>query len=99
MPNYYPIFLDLAGKPVVVAGAGKVALRKATGLLEAGAQVTVVSPRIKPEFEDLPLTIKRRRFRNADVEGAALVFAATNDRAVNHQVARAARRHGIPANI
>ena len=56
MAPYYPIFLDLQGKPVLVAGAGKVALRKTTGLLEAGARVTVVAPRAEPEFAQLPVT-------------------------------------------
>jgi precorrin-2 dehydrogenase / sirohydrochlorin ferrochelatase len=97
--RYYPIFLDLAGKPVVVVGAGKVALRKARGLLEAGARVTVVAPRLEPEFARLPVKLRRRRFRASDLRGAALVFAATDDRRANRAVALAARRLRIPANI
>jgi siroheme synthase-like protein len=97
--RYFPIFLDLAGKPVLVAGAGKVALRKTKGLLEAGAVVTVVAPRWKPEFVKLRVTLRRRAFRASDVRGARLVFAATDDRRVNHAVATAARRRGIPVNV
>jgi siroheme synthase-like protein len=96
---YYPIFLDLAGKPVLVVGAGKVALRKVKGLLAAGAYVTVVAPRAEKEFADLAVTMRRRAFRAADIRGAALVFAATNKRAVNHAVARKAARLGIPVNV
>jgi siroheme synthase-like protein len=96
---YYPIFLDLAGKRVLVAGAGKVALRKTEGLLEAGALVTVVAPRWEPEFERLPVTLRRRAFRSSDLAGARLAFAATDDRRVNHAVAAAARRRGIPVNV
>jgi precorrin-2 dehydrogenase/sirohydrochlorin ferrochelatase len=96
---YYPIFLDLRGKPVLVVGAGKVALRKTRGLVEAGAQVTVVAPRWESAFESMPVRLRRRRFRATDVAGAALVFTATDSRDVNRAVARAARRRGIPVNV
>ena len=44
--TYYPIFLDLRGRPVLVVGAGKVALRKTRALVEAEAAVTVVAPAV-----------------------------------------------------
>ncbi|HUB32618.1 MAG TPA: bifunctional precorrin-2 dehydrogenase/sirohydrochlorin ferrochelatase [Bryobacteraceae bacterium] len=97
--THYPIFLDLRGRPVLVVGAGTVALRKARGLVEAGAVVTVVAPMWLPEFDGLPVRRVERRFRPADLDGAALVFAATNDRAVNRRVGAGARRRGIFANI
>lgn len=96
---YYPIFLDLRGKPVVVVGAGKVALRKTRGLVEAGARVTVVAPRWEPEFERLPVRLLRRGFEPADLEGAFLAFTATDDREVNRAAAQAARERGIPVNV
>ena len=96
---FYPIFLDLSGKPVLVAGAGKVGLRKIKGLLEAGARVTVVAPRAEAELESLPVTWQRRRFRNSDLRGAVLAFAATDDRKANHAVAAEAKRLGIPVNV
>jgi precorrin-2 dehydrogenase/sirohydrochlorin ferrochelatase len=97
--RYYPIFLDLAGKRVLVAGAGKVALRKTKGLVEAGARVTVVAPRAEPEFAQLPVILRRRRFRATDLRGAVLAFTATDDRRVNQAVAVAAKRLGIPVNV
>lgn len=96
---YYPVFLDLRGKPVLVVGAGNVALRKVRGLLEAGAQVTVVSPAHLPEFDKLPIVQRPRRFRRSDIRGQALVFAATDDRRVNHSVSEAANAAGIPVNV
>lgn len=96
---YYPVFLDLRGKSVLVVGAGKVALRKVRGLLEAGAVITIVSPEMLPEFETLAVSQKRRRFRPADVRNHSLVYAATSDRAVNHSVAQAAAAAGIPVNV
>ena|SRR5947207_5909746 len=96
---YYPIFLDLRAKPVLVVGAGKVALRKTKGLLEAAAAVTVVAPRAEPEFARLAVTLRRRKFRPTDLQGSVLAFAATDDRRVNHAVMLAARRRGIPVNV
>jgi precorrin-2 dehydrogenase len=96
---FYPIFLDMAGRPALVAGAGKVALRKVMGLLEAGAGVTVVAPEALPEFERLGVQLCRRRFRRTDLNGMALAFAATNDRKVNRAVALEAKRRGIPVNV
>src|SRR5215831_19133179 len=61
--KHYPIFLHLKDRSVLVVGAGKVALRKTKGLLEAGARVTVVAPDVEPEFEDLPVRLVRRRLR------------------------------------
>jgi precorrin-2 dehydrogenase len=97
--RWYPIFLDLRDRAVLVAGAGKVALRKTRGLLEAGARVTVVAPDHLKEFETLPVRLVRREFRTSDLTGAALVFAATNDRQANHRIAIAARGRGVFANV
>ncbi len=84
---------------MLVVGAGKVALRKTRGLLEAGARVTVVAPRWAPEFVSLPVRLLRRRFRASDLRGVCLAFTATDDRRVNHRVAIEAKRRGIPVNV
>lgn len=97
--RYYPIFLDLKDRPVLVVGAGKVALRKTRSLLEAGARVTVVAPDRDAEFEALPVRIVPRRFRASDLAGAVLVFAATSDRLTNHRIGIAAKGKGVFANI
>jgi precorrin-2 dehydrogenase len=97
--RHYPIYLDLRDQPVLVAGAGKVALRKTKGLLEAGARVTVVAPRCDAAFVDLPVRLLRRRFRVSDLSGAVLVFAATDDRRANQRIGVAAKARGIFANI
>jgi precorrin-2 dehydrogenase/sirohydrochlorin ferrochelatase len=97
--RHYPIFLQLKDRPVLVVGAGKVALRKARGLLEAGARITVVAPEWEPEFETMPVRIVARRFRASDLAGCMLVFAATDDRLTNHRIGIAAKGKGIFANI
>ena len=97
--KYYPIFLDLRGRRVLVVGAGKIALRKTRGLVDAGARVTVVAPHSEPAFESLPVRLVRRKYRASDLNGSALVFAATDDREVNRRIGVAATRRGILANI
>lgn len=97
--TYYPVFLDLRDRPVLVVGAGKVALRKTRALLEAGARVTVVSPKAEPEFDVLPVRLRRRKFRSSDVAGHLLVFAATNDREVNRRVRQAALGANCLVNV
>jgi precorrin-2 dehydrogenase / sirohydrochlorin ferrochelatase len=97
--RHYPIFLDLKDRPVLVVGAGTVALRKTRGLVEAGAKVTVVAPDMLPDFDALPVRQIRRPFRAADLIGAVLVFAATYDRQVNHRIGIAAKGKTIFANI
>jgi uroporphyrin-III C-methyltransferase/precorrin-2 dehydrogenase/sirohydrochlorin ferrochelatase len=88
----YPIGLDLTGRRVVVVGGGRVALRRARTLLAAGADVTVIAPRVEPGLADLPLAVRQRGYRDGDLEGAWLVHAATSDRAVNSAVADEAER-------
>ena len=97
--TWYPIFLDLTNRRVVVIGGGKVALRKARGLVEAGARVTVVAPRFDSGFDGLPIERSERPFEDRDIDQAALVFAATGDREVNRRAGEIARAAGIPANI
>lgn len=96
---YYPVFLDLRAKRVLVVGAGPVALRKVRGLLECEAKVTVVSPEALKDFETVPVKLHKRKFRQSDIQDQALIFAATNDRVVNKKIAAAASRRGIPVNV
>ena len=99
MKVYYPIFLDLTDRPVLVAGAGRIALRKTKALVESGARVTVVAPEILPAFRSLDARLLERRFRVSDLNGVRLAFAATNVRAVNRRIALEAERRGVPVNV
>jgi precorrin-2 dehydrogenase/sirohydrochlorin ferrochelatase len=95
----YPIFLDLSGQRCVVVGGGEVANRKARKLLQTRAEVVVISPEVKPELESVATEILRRSYEVGDLEGAYLVFAATNAREINAAVAEEARDRGIPVNV
>jgi hydroxymethylbilane synthase len=98
----YPIALDLQGKPVVVVGAGQIAERKVRGLLEAGAALTVIAPRAVAALGDAAaagrLRYVARAFEESDLADAFLVFAATDDAALNARVTAAARARGILVN-
>ena len=97
--EYFPIFLDLKNRPALVVGGGELALRKLRLLQKAGAQVTVVAPRIAAEIEGSGAALKRRGFVDGDVGGQAIIFAATGLEAVDDRVATAARQAGLPVNV
>ena len=90
--------LDLSDRLVVIVGGGAVAARKARGLLDAGAmRIRVISPTFTPE---MPAQVERvqREYDPHAIEGATLVFAATDDAGVNDRIVRDARRLGILVN-
>lgn len=86
----YPVMVNMEGRLAVVVGGGGVAARKVADLLESGARVKVVSPQINDEImnlkENSALELVKREYEYGDLEGAALVFSATNDRSVNELV-------------
>jgi precorrin-2 dehydrogenase/sirohydrochlorin ferrochelatase len=82
-----------------VIGGGAVATRKARKLLQAGAEVAVVSPAVLPELESMGVEISRRPYEYGDLEGADLAFAATDSREVNAAVAREAGERGVRVNV
>jgi siroheme synthase-like protein len=94
----YPIQLNLAGRPVLVAGAGRVATRKIERLVASGAHVLVVSLTASGIVQRLAaerkLELKLRAIDDEDARGRFLVIAATDDPACNARLADAARRCG-----
>lgn len=102
MNELYPVFLKLKGKTAVVVGGGPVAGRRAVRLVESGARVRVVSPEVVGDIERLHalgrLEWRRREFQPGDVEGAALVLAATGDPRVLEAVRALSDRHGFLLN-
>jgi precorrin-2 dehydrogenase/sirohydrochlorin ferrochelatase len=100
--RYYPVFLDVQDKPVVVVGGGHVALQKIGNLVESGAQVTLVSPELIPELkqyvDDGKVMHIKREYEDGDMEGYFLAFVATDDGAVNKVVADEARSRRVWVN-
>jgi siroheme synthase-like protein len=99
---YYPVFLEMNDRPCVVVGGGTVAERKVEGLLAAGARVTVISPELTPALaalkEEGRLHHIARPYREGDLEGYEVAVAATDDGAVNAEVAAEGRRRRVWVN-
>ncbi|GAA0716689.1 siroheme synthase CysG [Dokdonella soli] len=99
----YPLFADLTHRPVFVVGGGAVAARKTAALLAAGAAVTIGAPVLAPELARWAdagrIRHRRGEFRDDWLDGAWLVVAATNDRALNQAVAAAAGARRIFVNV
>lgn len=102
--DYLPIFLDLRGKNVLVVGGGDTAARKASLVLSTGAWVTVVSPEpLAAAFSELQgtdrLIHRQEPFRPTHLDGMEVVFAASEEETLDHQVYEAARARHLPVNV
>lgn len=97
--RYYLACLDLEGRSALVVGAGRVALEKTHGLLEAGARVTVVAPAIDAGFAGLDVELHRRRYGAADLDGRFLVAAATGVPEVDAAVFADAEARSLLCNV
>ncbi len=96
---HYPVNLELRDQPVLVVGGGAVAARKVAGLLDVGAAVTVVAPYAIAELRDnASLRWHEREYQRGEAASYRVVITATDDPAVNAQVARDARATGVPVN-
>jgi len=103
-PVSYPIVLmSLRDAPVVVVGGGAVGERKVRGLLAAGAAVRLISPAATEQLRAWAaagrIAWAPREYATGDLEGARLVFAATNRRQVNAQIAGDAAARGLLCNV
>jgi precorrin-2 dehydrogenase/sirohydrochlorin ferrochelatase len=98
----FPAFLRLHNRPVLVVGGGALAASKIPGLVEAGAEITVVSPTLDPELAERTrnheITWLAKLFESSDLDGKFLVIAATSLRDVNATVFREADRRQILCN-
>lgn len=101
--QYYPVFLNISGRRCIVVGGGQVARRKIGTLLEHGANITVISPELCPELDQLAengeIEVRQQGYREGDLAGAFVVIAATDDGAINQLVVREARERGILINV
>ncbi len=100
--RYFPVYLVGPLLRCLIVGGGTVAQRKAEDLLDAGAEVTVVSPELTPRLSALAKRCAigwiSDRYRTSHMKRANLVVGATNDTAVNERVFRDAGMLGIPVN-
>lgn len=102
---HFPVFVDLTEKNILVVGAGAIASRRIGVLLDFAGRITVVAPVLCAQLQKMQeakrpgLVIHRRRFRESDLEERDLVLAATDDEALNREIAALCARKKIPVNV
>jgi precorrin-2 dehydrogenase/sirohydrochlorin ferrochelatase len=101
--KYYPIYIDVERRDILIVGGGEVCARKAETMLRYGARVTIVSLDATEEIRGwaaagkIALVIKP--YEESDLDGRSIVIASTDDPCVNARVARDCRRRKIPVNV
>lgn len=101
--NYYPASLDIDGKKCVVIGGGRIAERKCSPLIRAGARVVVISPQLTRGLEVLKkkglIRHTGRQYRRGDMKAAFMAIAATDSREINLKVFADAAAHKTLLNV
>lgn len=100
--SYFPLFIDLSEKRILIVGGGKVALRRIETLLEFAGEITVAAPQALERIKQLNVEGRVRWiagvYREEMLEGADLALAATDDNSCNEKVVRDCRARNIPVN-
>lgn len=99
---FFPMFVDLSRRRVLVVGGGRIAARRIKTLVQFCPSVTVVAPELHPDIAALAdagrVAAWRRPYRESDLDGVGLALACTGDGDLNAAVAAACRARGIPVN-
>ncbi|RDU24549.1 precorrin-2 dehydrogenase/sirohydrochlorin ferrochelatase family protein [Anaerosacchariphilus polymeriproducens] len=101
--KFFPMFVDISQKRILVIGAGKIATRRIKILTDFANKITVVSPHISDEIQKLMkqglINVRKREFCESDLQDADIVLAATNDRELNEKVGKSCLKNGIPVSV
>jgi len=101
--RWFPLFLDLRDRKVLVIGGGTIAERKIDLFQSAGPRISIVSPTLTASLRDRvadgQFAWAEREFQDSDIYGAAVVVAATDNDLANRRVAQLATALGIPVNV
>lgn len=105
--SYFPMFIDIEGKHILVVGAGKIALRRVQTLLQFCARIKVIAKEIPKEQKEAfhllvsegKIVLEEKAFEESDLtEAFFLVLAATNVKKLNHEICMLCRKRKILAN-
>ena len=105
--SYFPMFIDIEGKHILVVGAGKIALRRVQTLLQFRARIKVIAKEIPKEQKEAfhllvsegKIVLEEKAFEESDLtEALFLVLAATNVKKLNHEICMLCRKRKILAN-
>ena len=87
---YFPMFVDISEKEIVVVGGGNIAARRVKTLLLFTDHITVIAPRLHDSLAELEaegrITCLHRAYREGDISKAHIVLAATDDEEVNRNI-------------
>ncbi len=103
--TFFPLFIDMKGKRFLIVGGGKVAARRSGILRSFGADITIVSPTITRQLEEMAarkeITVINRKYDRADIERFQpyLVMAATDHRKTNATIAQDAEKCNVPVVV
>lgn len=105
--SYFPMFIDIEGKHILVVGAGKIAFRRVQTLLQFRARIKVIAKEIPKEQKEAfhllvsegKIVLEEKAFEESDLtEAFFLVLAATNVKKLNHEICMLCRKRKILAN-
>jgi precorrin-2 dehydrogenase/sirohydrochlorin ferrochelatase len=103
MPEYYPVMLNVRGRPAIVIGGERIAAQKAEALLASGARVTLISPQFSSEVLALAelgkVTLRHKAYERGDLAGAFVVVAATGDEQLIEAIWNETQERGQLVNI
>ena len=100
---YFPMFIDLSDKNIVVVGGGNIATRRVKTLLSFTRNIRVIAPKVTMEMMELSkagyVELITRPVKRTDFAMAYMVIAATNDRKLNDEIHRICRQEGVYVNV
>lgn len=103
---YFPMFVDISEKEILVVGGGKIATRRIRTLLDFTVHITVITPALDEKLRQYADLEKfrwvQRKYRESDITGSDkpdIVLAATGDTEVNAEIGRLCRSLGICVNV
>lgn len=101
--RYFPMFVDLSDKNIVVVGGGNIATRRVKSLLQFTRNITVVAPKLSADLLEFgkagQILIQNRQVKRSDFRQAYMVIAATNDWKLNDDIYRICKEEGIYVNV
>lgn len=95
---YFPFYIDIKDRKILVVGGGKVALRKVEKLLPFESEITVIAPFICDEIKKLDVTIIERKFIDSDLDNIFCAISATDDEVVNGHIFKLCSEKNILVN-
>ena len=100
--KYFPLFIDLSDKKIVIIGAGQIAARRAASLAAFCGDIVVIAPRICERIKEMSingsLKLIEKPYEPGDIEDAFIVLAATDSKSLNDRICTDGRAKGIYVN-